>query len=119
MQQKKVGWRLLRGSDERAVEQYVKRMNNKGRAAEERPDFMYRLAIRIVEIDGQPANIGDALNLVESLKGKDALEFRQQIQAMDIGIETDLEVPCRNCGYANDVSMPMDRSFFRPKRKGL
>lgn len=114
----RVGWRMLRGSDERAVDQYVKRMA-KGKVAEERPDYLFRLAIRIVEIDGQKVEVGDALNLVEKMKGKDALEFRQQIELVDIGIDTELDVTCKNCGYGNEVIMPMDRSFFRPKRKSL
>ena len=119
IQQRSVGWRLLRGKDERAVDKHVRRMvkGNKAKRSDERSDHVFRAALRIEQIDGRrPESIVEAIETIESLKGKDSLAFRQAIEAVSFGIDPELEVTCRNCGYPNDVFLPLDKSFFRPKR---
>jgi len=116
IQNKALGWRMLRGRDEALVRKYSSQMRKKG-LTDEDPGYLYRLALRIMEVDCEPMhNISDALALVETLKGKDALAIREAIESVDIGIDPELEVVCRNCGYPNDVLMPQDKSFFRPGR---
>jgi len=116
VQGKTIGWRMLRGRDEASVRKYASQMRRRG-ITDEDPGYLYRLALRIMEIDCEPMkNISDALAFVETLKGKDALAIREAIESVDIGIDPELEVICRNCGYPNDVIMPQDKSFFRPGR---
>lgn len=113
-QQKVVGWRLLRGEDEKRVDRFVKSMLKRG-GLDERPDYIYRAALRIMTFDGVPiTNINDAMTIVESFKGKDALKFRDEVSKMSFGIDTDVEPVCKFCGYTNDIDLPLDKSFFRP-----
>ena len=111
---KSLSWRMLRGKDEHAVKRYVKRQKQRGQVSD-RPDYQYRLALRVVSLDGVNLNIGDAMDLVRSLRGKDALAFRQEIRAVNFGIIDEFEVKCKECGYPNDVALPMDQTFFRPE----
>lgn len=115
VQQKKVAWHLLRGKDEARVKKYAQRMTKK-HGSDERYDYVYRAALRIDSVDGQELDITDAIAFVSSLKGKDALAIRQAVDRVDFGIDTEIEVKCRNCGYPNDLIMPIDKSFFRPER---
>jgi hypothetical protein len=120
LQGKTLGWRQLRGVDERAVDKYVRRMAKgmkKAGPKDERSDYVYRAALRIETVDGNKVDIREAIEMAESLKGQDSLAFRQAIEAISIGIDPELEISCRNCGYLNEVFMPMDKGFFRPKRR--
>ena len=59
----------------------------------------------------------DAMALVEKLRGKDALAFRQAISGIDIGIVQDVFPKCDNCGWENEISLPVDKTFFRPESR--
>lgn len=117
-----IGWRLLRGNDERLVDKHMRKISkqsrrSKGVARDERSDYIFRAALRIEEVDGDKVDIRQAIEMIESLKGQDSLAFRQAIEAMSFGIDPELEANCRNCGYLNEVFMPLDKGFFRPKRR--
>lgn len=112
----RIGWRMLRGDDERAVDKYVSRMMKSDKAKDGRPDYIYRQALRIVSIDGQEVKLIDALDLFP-LKGKDSLEYREQVSKINIGMDTELDLNCKGCGFPNEVILPMDKSFFRPPRR--
>lgn len=114
LQKKRVGWRLLRGRDMQKITRYVQKMS-KRKAPDERPDYIYRAALRIVEVDGEKLDINDAMTFVRGLKGKDALAMRQAVDLVNFGINTEIEVRCRNCGYPNDLNMPIEKTFFRPE----
>lgn len=118
VQEKEVAWRMLRGNDEREVDKYVRRMTKKARRGsglDERSDYVYRLALRIAEVDGEKLGISDAMEFVRTLKGKDALAIRQEIEIIDFGLDTDMYPTCPHCGYENELSLPRHKSFFRPK----
>jgi hypothetical protein len=120
IQEKEVAWRMLRGKDEREVDKYVRRMTKKARkgaSRDERSDYIYRLALRISEVDGQKMAISDSMEFVRSLKGKDALAIRQEIEVVDFGIDTELTPTCPHCGFENEIILPRHKSFFRPKRR--
>jgi hypothetical protein len=117
VQKKMLGWRMLRGKDERSVDKYVRRMTQRSNS-DEKEDYIYRTALRIVTFDGAPVdNISDAMEIAESLKGLDALAMRQAVESVDFGIENEIEPVCRNCGYPNDMIMPLEKTFFRPERR--
>jgi hypothetical protein len=106
-----IGWRLLRGKDEHAVKKYVRRSMKS--AGDERQDYIYRTALRLVEVDGSNVDISSALQFVEGLKGKDSVTWRDHIKKISFGVEMEIEVKCRHCGYPNEMIMPLDKSFFR------
>lgn len=111
--EKEVGWRMLRGKDERAADKHVLQLRKRGKRD---GGHQYRLARRIVEIEGKEVTMVDAIDLVRDLKGKDSLQFRNEIEAVRLGIKDDISVRCTACGWENEVSMPLDKSFFRPRR---
>jgi hypothetical protein len=81
----------------------------------EDPGYAYRLATRIVAIDDTEPTISDAMELIESLKGKDSLALRQAIFAVSIGVNQELRPICDACGWENEITMPLDKTFFRPE----
>lgn len=106
-----IGWRLLRGKDEQSVRKYLRRsMKN---TTDERQDYIYRTALRLVEVDGANVDMSTALHFVENLKGMDSAAWRDHIRKVSFGIDTEIEVKCRSCGYPNELLMPLDKSFFR------
>ena len=115
-----IKWRMLRGDDEVAVEKYVNQMKQRSQRSlpkGEDPGFTYRLARRIVEIDGVEPTISDSLAFIELLVGKDTLALRQAISAIDIGIAQEIRPVCEECGWENEVDLPLDKTFFRPERR--
>ncbi len=118
IQEKKIGWRMLRGADELSTAKYSNRAKKRGnKVAGDDDTYVHRMATRIVEIDdNNDPSLLDRMDLVRSLKGRDSLEFREQVSRIDIGIEDTIYPKCGNCGWENEETLPMDKSFFRPER---
>jgi hypothetical protein len=119
--QKQLGWRMLRGEDEKAIKRMIAKDESRSRKSSiggDGAEYIYRLALRIVEFDGQPVkDILEATEILRSIRGKDLLAIRQDIQAVNFGVQSELEIKCTKCGYSNSVMMPLDKSFFLPKRR--
>lgn len=112
-----IEWRMLRGEDEDDTQKYVNRLRSKGNADDD-PGYFYRLAKRIVSINGNKSDsIIDSM-LYLKLKGKDNLALHNAIRSVQIGVNPELEVECNWCHYPNDIVLPMDKSFFRPSGEG-
>jgi hypothetical protein len=120
---KTIKWRMLRGKDEAATEKYVARMRanprNKKLPQGEDPGYVHRLACRILDIDGTEPTISDSMALIESLKGKDTLALRQAIADVSLGVNQELRPICDSCGWENEITMPLDKTFFRPERRAV
>ena len=115
-----IGWRMLRGSDETAVDRYVKRQRERGRRVQSKgvnEGPLYRLALRLMKIDDDDEpSLTDRLNLVRKLKGKDLLAIRRSIEDVRFGLQDEIYPVCDDCGWENEVVMPLDKTFFRPPR---
>lgn len=110
--------RLLTGIDEDKVRRYVGQLNARTRGKSDPIEYIYRLARRIVSIDNQSVGIKEAMELVESIKGKDSLALRDEIDDHDVGPELEVEPMCTSCGFVNGpLVMPFDSEFFRPRRR--
>ena len=115
-----IKWRMLRSKDDAAADKYAVEVRSRARrsiAKGEDPSYSYRLARRIVEIDGQTPTITDALAFVDTLTGVDSLEFRRALNGIRFGVVEEIKATCENCGWENEVSMPLDKSFFLPERR--
>lgn len=123
VQGKTIKWRMMRGKDEHNIARYVTRIKNRrnqtgGSTNESDIAYIYRQALRIVAIDNvMDPPITDCIELIESLKGKDSLEWRNQTSSMNIGIEDTLYLKCSNCGWENESTLPVDKTFFRPAKR--
>ncbi|MCG8433063.1 MAG: hypothetical protein MJA83_03400 [Gammaproteobacteria bacterium] len=111
--------RLMTALDEDKIQQYIRRL--KKTAPDMDPssqEYVYRLARRLTEINGEPAGIRQAIEYVESIKGKDSLEIQYAIEENEVGPVTEVEPTCSNCGYeAPPFPMPIAGEFFRPARR--
>ncbi len=109
--------RLLTGADEESVTRYGKQMKSKIKGMIGGIEHTYRLARRLVTIDGEKVGIQEAMRFVEELKGKDSMAIQDALAANDIGPVTDVEPECESCNYANGpFTLPLSSEFFRPRR---
>ncbi len=73
------------------------------------------LASRIVEIDGVHTN--DKLRFLDALDMDDVTSALEQMDAVDGGVETTIEVQCEHCGLTQEVELPLGKDFWLPIRK--
>lgn len=111
--------RLLTGRDEDQVRRYVKQLNSKVPGQGTQSEYIYRLARRIVSIDGDSKiGIREAMEFVEGIKGRDSLALRDAIVDHDIGPSMQAEPDCQHCGYPNGpLQVTFESEFFRPRRR--
>lgn len=110
--------RLLTGRDEDKIRRYIKQVTAKSKGRQTSAEYTYRLARRVVSIDGDPTGIRESMEFVESLKGQDSLAIRDAIIDADIGPDLDVEPICQHCQFENGpFSVPFNAEFFRPRRR--
>jgi len=109
-----VGFRLLRGKDEDAVEKYQAKVYKKG-TPEGDPAFRYRLARHIVSVNNKELNSTEALDYVKNMLSKDSLVFRNKIDSIEPRLDTDITVTCKRCGTDNEITLPFSKDFLRPR----
>lgn len=71
------------------------------------------LASRITAVDGVE-NL-DRVRFLTALDMDDAVEAIEQMDAVDGGVETELEVECTHCGGVQEVELPLGKTFWLPK----
>lgn len=114
-----IGFRLLRGKDEKAIDNYTKRAlqrQQEGQTRLDDPAYIHRLARHIVTIDGETVELPQAEAIVSQMTAKDSTDFRDAVDDVNGGIDLDLEIICSNCGALNEEIMPFTRDFFRPRK---
>lgn len=111
--------RLMTGADEDKVTQYIRQLSKKAPGLDaSAQEHVYRLARRVVQLNGDPLGIREALEYVEGIKGKDSLEISYAADEHDVGPVTEVEPTCQLCGYdAPPFPMPLSGEFFRPARR--
>lgn len=100
-------FKLQDGNGERAVAKTLKL--NRGRR------LTVAIASRILEIEGVDSN--DKLRFVDALDMDDLAGALEQMDAVDGGIETKIEVQCEHCGLTQEVMLPLGKDFWFPIRK--
>lgn len=109
-----VGFRLLRGDDELAIQRYADRAFQKGKV-EGDPAYIYRVSRHVVEVDGEPIEGVKSMAFIESLIGRDSAALRNAIEAADFGMNIELTITCVRCDEDFELAMPMTTEFFRPR----
>ena len=104
---RRVWFRLMTGADETRAAQIFKT----GRDGA----LLTALALRIVEIEGVPAQ--DKRRFLDELELGDAAALLDQFDAADGGVETDIQIECPVCAGVQDVQLPFERGFFLPTAK--
>jgi len=110
--------RLLTGRDEEKVAQYVSGLKKRTtHGAAEQAEYIYRLARRIDEIDGQAIGVSEAIQFIEELKGRDSIAMRDAINDNDVGPLLEAAPVCEQCEYQSDTTpLAITAEFFRPRR---
>lgn len=109
--------RYLRGSDVAAIARYGKQIVAKGGGGDGEPEYYYRHARRIDKVDGKEIKVNDAIDLVKSLRGRDSLALQDGFSDRDFGINLEMHLTCKLCGWEQEQVLPVTRDFFRPRRR--
>lgn len=103
-------FKLLTAADEKTVSNYEKgRSLSRSRAS---------MCVRLVDIAGLPEQPFAKLKWVESLPSGMADEISEIMESHDCGVDTDLEVACKHCGYEQEIALPFGPNFLKRKRLG-
>ncbi|KKL71066.1 hypothetical protein LCGC14_2098640 [marine sediment metagenome] len=116
---KTLGLRLLRISDERAVDTYRRQVME--RATDMTlgdPGYLFKMARRVVTIDGVEANIEQKLQFLGDMLSADSIEMQKGYEENESGLSLQIEVKCRNCGQEREITLPFSAEFFRPDAPG-
>ena len=112
-----INYRLLRRKDEKTLANLTRRMKRRGRQSNGDETYIERLALRIVEINGETLDHPAKIDYLENLHGGDSLELRNYMDDNDPGIDTTFFADCPECGYENEEVLPLTAEFFRPRSK--
>lgn len=70
------------------------------------------------EISGiEREDMNAKLDFLESLSLSQGQELRLAMEAVDCGVETEIETRCPSCGFEQTIELPFGRTFFEPPRK--
>lgn len=111
----RVCFKLMTGEDERRISRLRRSDGDRLLSA--------TLAYRLVEAEGVAAK--DLRRFVEELSLRDADALLDELDRVDCGVETSIEVECPECSLVQDVELPFERTFFMPakartaRRRGL
>lgn len=116
MSKKKIAFRLMRGCDEIDIVKFAKASKKRNKEKRD-PSENYRLAITLVEIEGNAIeDIGEKLKFMRTLSSGDINAYRLAIEDVGGYIDLTVRLECTHCGSENETIMPIDLEFFRPTR---
>jgi hypothetical protein len=106
--------RYLRGADEKDIERYT-RQAFKSSMGDEDPGYVYRMAKRIVTIDGVEVKPIEAMTFCERLLSGDSCAITEAIEEHDFGVNLNISKTCPNCQREVEQMIPFTANFFRPR----
>jgi len=105
----RVAYKLLTLADERGMAMLIQNRKMLPRFAS--------IAQRIISIEGVPENsIGHKIRFLEELDSGEINDFESEIERVDCGVDTNIEVDCKNCYATNKILLPFAAQFFTRKR---
>lgn len=109
-------YRLSTGKDEQDITDYRdRRVKQFGDNATD-DTLTYRTAMLLHEIDGIKAK-NDLQVLLKNLPINDVSYIRNCINEPPFGVDTNIEIVCPSCMHDFSVDLPLEASFFFPRRK--
>lgn len=109
-----VQFRLLLLEDERKVSNL-----EKSRQLSRKHASIAARLISVENIESTGNQHFDLVRFVEELDAGEADLLQENMEALDCGIDTSIEIVCGNCLYSEVVDLPFDPSFFRRKKKEI
>ena len=117
MSGRRVGFRLLRGKDEKDIVRWRTKELEKNPDQVGDPAFMYQMAKHVVTVDGvPPENFGATMDFFEGLIAGDVSAFASAIEDYTSGISTALEATCPQCREVFVTNLAFTVEFFRTQR---
>lgn len=108
--------KLLTNRDELDINSYLK-LNKKHNLSNVENDITTRLGYIIIDWNGE-TNKSKILKLVaEELLSRDSYALRDFLLDINPGVNTSVPFSCEECGYEDNITLPMDVNFFWPTRR--
>lgn len=74
---------------------------------------------RVKQADGEVLTDGNDLRKwAKRLGFGNTMALVDEMDVVDGGTETDIEVQCQHCGRLEDISLPLEEDFWSPRRRG-
>jgi hypothetical protein len=114
-----IKWRFLRGTHEEDLLKYVRNMARRGMVGQGDPEYIRRIALHIVDINGKnykdkTLTLLDVVAFVENLYAMDTQAIRNDISKNRFGLDFFMEERCKVCGASSEFEMPFTpQGFFR------
>lgn len=109
-------YRLSTGKDEQDITDYRDRRIKAFGDSSADDTLTYRTATLLNEIDGIKAK-NDLQVLLKNLPINDVSYIRNCINEPPFGVDTNIEINCPSCLHDFEVDLPLEASFFFPRRK--
>lgn len=109
-------YRLATGADEQAVTRYRDmRVKEFGDQSDD-DTLLYRTSLLVERIEGvtDPREINV---LLKALPINDVVHLRNTANDVPFGVVTEIDQVCPSCSEAFDIELPMETSFFFPRKK--
>ena len=122
-----VQFRLLRGSDEEDIDNYLERFYQKKADAsakfkskstnkkKQNPIYKYRIAKQIVGVGGEVYDFDQALELVKEMSGMDSMLLKRAINDVEPRLDINISIECPRCDYDNETVLPFTRDLISPQ----
>jgi hypothetical protein len=72
-----------------------------------------RLRYLIAEVNGERSK-AEIRRFVEEMPARDSLHLRKKIREINPDLDLTTEFMCDFCGHAEDITIPIDETFFFP-----
>jgi len=112
----KFTYRLSRGRDETAVQEYRDRHLKMWGDNGADDTLIYRTALLLDEIQGL-TDKQELVMLIKSLPIQDVSTLRNLITDPPFGVDTKCEITCAVCFHDFDVELPLEANFFFPRTR--
>ncbi len=107
---KDVKFKILNHLDEKQIEQELKATKKKTNVESE---MTTRLKHAIVSVDGSMERV-EIIKFVDTMRTTDSLALRKEIQRVAPDVESTFFFTCGECGYEDELDIPLGISFFWP-----
>lgn len=110
-----IKFKFLTHKDEQEINLYLKKMKKHIGGID--PEITTRLGFAIIEINGEIDKAKIQHYVSEQMATRDTKAFREHLNSISPGIDTEIPFECDECGYEDILTMPMNVDFFWPSGK--
>lgn len=117
---RKLTFKLLNGNDEKEIERELLGLKKIKKDSVIKEDLTTRLKQMILSVDGKPERKVVRDFVENELLSLDSLEFRNHVRKIQPDIDLSFDFSCSNedCGYEEELLLPLTAEFFWPTGRG-